>query len=67
MHAPKGADPFILRTGVGDHTTSLATVSAILAAVYEREKTGVGTREVLAEIGYAAAEIEAMLASGSAA
>lgn len=42
MHAPKGADPFILRTGVGDHTTSLATVSAILAAVYEREKTGVG-------------------------
>lgn len=42
MHAPKGTDPFILRTGVGDHTTSLATVSAILAAVYEREKTGVG-------------------------
>lgn len=42
MHAPKGTDPFILRTGVGDHTTSLATVSAILAAVYGREKTGVG-------------------------
>jgi crotonobetainyl-CoA:carnitine CoA-transferase CaiB-like acyl-CoA transferase len=42
MTAPKGADPFILRTGVGDHTTSLATVSAILAALYEREKTGVG-------------------------
>ncbi|MBT9472944.1 MAG: CaiB/BaiF CoA-transferase family protein [Pseudomonadota bacterium] len=42
MHAPKGTDPFILRTGVGDHMTSLATVSAILAAVYEREKTGVG-------------------------
>lgn len=42
MHAPKGSDPFILRTGVGDHTTSLATVSAILAAVYEREKTGAG-------------------------
>lgn len=42
MHAPKGADPFILRTGVGDHMTSLATVSAILAALYEREKTGVG-------------------------
>lgn len=42
MHAPKGTDPFILRTGVGDHTTSLATVAAILAAVYEREKTGVG-------------------------
>lgn len=42
MHAPKGADPFILRTGVGDHTTSLATVSAILAALYERERTGLG-------------------------
>lgn len=42
MMAPKGADPFMLRTGFGDHTTSLATVSAILAALYEREKTGVG-------------------------
>ncbi|WP_374577653.1 CaiB/BaiF CoA transferase family protein [Phenylobacterium sp.] len=42
MHAPKGSDPFILRTGVGDHTTSLATVSAILAALYERERTGQG-------------------------
>ncbi|MDO8322935.1 MAG: CoA transferase, partial [Phenylobacterium sp.] len=42
MHAPKGSDPFILRTGVGDHTTSLATTSAILAALYEREKTGEG-------------------------
>jgi crotonobetainyl-CoA:carnitine CoA-transferase CaiB-like acyl-CoA transferase len=42
MHTPKGSDPFILRTGVGDHVTSLATVSAILAALYEREQTGVG-------------------------
>jgi len=42
MHAPKGSDPFILRTGVGDHTTSLATVAAIMAALYEREKTGEG-------------------------
>lgn len=42
MHAPKGSDPFILRTGVGDHTTSLATVSAILAALYDRERTGEG-------------------------
>jgi len=24
MHTPKGSEPFILRTGVGDHTTSLA-------------------------------------------
>ena len=42
MMTPKGQDPFLLRTGVGDHTTSLATVAAILAAVYEREHTGVG-------------------------
>jgi crotonobetainyl-CoA:carnitine CoA-transferase CaiB-like acyl-CoA transferase len=42
MHAPKGQDPFILRTGVGDHVTSLATVSAILAALYERGETGEG-------------------------
>lgn len=42
MTAPKGMDPFLLRSGVGDHTTSLATVSAILAALYERERTGVG-------------------------
>jgi crotonobetainyl-CoA:carnitine CoA-transferase CaiB-like acyl-CoA transferase len=42
MTAPKGVDPFMLRSGMGDHTTALATVSAILAALYEREKTGVG-------------------------
>ena len=42
MHAPKGTDPFILRTGVGDHTTSLATVAAILAAIHERSQTGEG-------------------------
>lgn len=42
MIPPKGSEPFMLRTGVGDHTTSLATVSAILAALYERERTGKG-------------------------
>ena len=42
MTAPKGADPFMLRSGFGDHITSLATVSAILAALYEREQTGKG-------------------------
>jgi crotonobetainyl-CoA:carnitine CoA-transferase CaiB-like acyl-CoA transferase len=42
MTAPKGMDPFLIRSGVGDHTTSLATVSAILAALYERERTGRG-------------------------
>ncbi|WP_419251819.1 CaiB/BaiF CoA transferase family protein [Caulobacter sp. ErkDOM-YI] len=40
--APKGAEPFPIRTGMGDHVTSLATVSAILAAVFERQTTGVG-------------------------
>jgi len=42
MTTPKGDDPFLLRTGFGDHITSLATTSAILAALYEREQTGVG-------------------------
>lgn len=42
MTTPKGEDPFLLRTGFGDHITSLATISAILAALYEREQTGVG-------------------------
>jgi crotonobetainyl-CoA:carnitine CoA-transferase CaiB-like acyl-CoA transferase len=40
--APKGVDPFPIRTGMGDHICSLATVSAILAAVVERSRTGVG-------------------------
>lgn len=40
--APKGVDPFPIRTGMGDHICSLATVSAILAAVYERGATGKG-------------------------
>ena len=42
MTAPKGAEPFLRTSGVGDHTTSLATVSAILAALYERDRTGEG-------------------------
>jgi len=42
MMAPKGTEPFMLRSGFGDHTTTLATVSAILAALYERERTGKG-------------------------
>jgi crotonobetainyl-CoA:carnitine CoA-transferase CaiB-like acyl-CoA transferase len=39
---PKGEDPFVLRTGVGDHTCSLATVSGILAALLKRGRTGEG-------------------------
>ena len=40
--APKGVDPFPIRTGMGDHICSLATVAAILAAVVERSRTGEG-------------------------
>ncbi len=40
--APKGVEPFPIRTAMGDHITSMATVSAILAAVFERQTTGVG-------------------------
>lgn len=42
MTAPKGADPFMLRTGFGDHITALATVSAIMAGLFDRERTGKG-------------------------
>ncbi|MBL8770279.1 MAG: CoA transferase [Phenylobacterium sp.] len=42
MTAPKGTEPFMRTSGMGDHSTSLATVAAILAALYEREKTGQG-------------------------
>jgi crotonobetainyl-CoA:carnitine CoA-transferase CaiB-like acyl-CoA transferase len=42
MTAPKGADPFMLRSGFGDHITALATVSAIMAGLFDRERTGQG-------------------------
>lgn len=42
MTAPKGTEPFMRTSGMGDHSTSLATVAAILAALYERERTGEG-------------------------
>jgi len=42
LTTPKGSEPFPLRTAMGDHITSLATTSAILAAVVERSRTGVG-------------------------
>lgn len=42
LTTPKGAEPFPVRTAMGDHVTSMATVSAILAAVVERSRTGVG-------------------------
>jgi len=42
LTAPKGTEPFPIRTGMGDHTCALATLSAILAAVVERSRTGAG-------------------------
>lgn len=42
LTAPRGAEPFPIRTGMGDHTTSMACAAGILAALYERERTGVG-------------------------
>lgn len=42
MTAPKGVEPFPLRTAMGDHVTSMATAAGVLAALLEREKTGKG-------------------------
>lgn len=42
LTTPKGSEPFPIRTGMGDHVTSLSTVAAILAAVVERARTGKG-------------------------
>ena len=38
----KGEIPLPLRTASGDHITAISTVSGILAAVYERQRTGKG-------------------------
>jgi crotonobetainyl-CoA:carnitine CoA-transferase CaiB-like acyl-CoA transferase len=42
LTAPKGVDPFPIRTGVGDHVTSLSTVAGILAALHGRSTSGKG-------------------------
>lgn len=39
---PTDQEPFPCRPGFGDHVTALATVSAVLAALHERGRTGVG-------------------------
>ena len=39
---PPDQEPFPSRPGFGDHTTALATLSAVLAAVHERSSTGKG-------------------------
>jgi crotonobetainyl-CoA:carnitine CoA-transferase CaiB-like acyl-CoA transferase len=42
LTAPKGIDPFPIRTGVGDHICSISTVAGILAALHARQTTGKG-------------------------
>ncbi len=42
LQTVKGGEPVSLRTGIGDHTTSMATVGGILAAIFERQTTGKG-------------------------
>jgi crotonobetainyl-CoA:carnitine CoA-transferase CaiB-like acyl-CoA transferase len=42
MATPKGQEPAPLRMANGDHTTAMATVSGILAAIIERGRTGKG-------------------------
>ena len=42
LTAPKGVEPFPIRTGVGDHICSLSTVEGILAALHGRQTTGKG-------------------------
>ena len=39
---PPDLEPFTCRPGMGDHTTAMATLSGVLAALYERQKTGKG-------------------------
>lgn len=42
LFRPKGGEPVQLRTAFGDHVASMAIVSGVLAALYEREHTGKG-------------------------
>lgn len=42
MLTQPGGDPPLPRAGLGDHTTSLAILAAISAALFVRERTGVG-------------------------
>jgi crotonobetainyl-CoA:carnitine CoA-transferase CaiB-like acyl-CoA transferase len=42
LFRPKGGDPIQLRTAFGDHVASMAIVSGVLAALYERQRSGKG-------------------------
>jgi crotonobetainyl-CoA:carnitine CoA-transferase CaiB-like acyl-CoA transferase len=39
---PKDEAPVNLRSGIGDHTTGIATCAGVLAALFEKERTGRG-------------------------
>ena len=39
---PPDQEPFTCRPGFGDHVTALATLSGVLAALHERQSTGLG-------------------------
>ncbi|MFI5314331.1 MAG: CaiB/BaiF CoA transferase family protein [Myxococcota bacterium] len=41
---PPGVEPHGIRGGFGDHVTALSLVSGIMAALYQRERTGRGQR-----------------------
>jgi len=41
---PTGVEPHGIRGGFGDHVTALSLVSGIMAALYQRERTGRGQR-----------------------
>ena len=41
-NAPEAAPPVNLRSAIGDHMTGITTVSAIMAGLFQRERTGRG-------------------------
>jgi crotonobetainyl-CoA:carnitine CoA-transferase CaiB-like acyl-CoA transferase len=41
-NSPREDPPLFIRSGVGDHITGMATAMAVMAALYERTKTGRG-------------------------
>lgn len=42
LMTPKGAEPMALRTALGDHVTGTATAAGIMAALFDRSRTGEG-------------------------
>lgn len=42
LMTPKGQEPVALRTALGDHVTGMATVGGIMAALFDRTRTGKG-------------------------